>query len=44
MLSFILFLIGLMIGGTFGVTLMCLFQINRINEKNRKEDEYEKDD
>lgn len=44
MLSFILFLIGLMIGGTFGVALMCLFQINRINKRNWKEDDYEKND
>lgn len=44
MLSFILFLIGLMIGGIFGVVMMCLLQINRINEKNRKEDDDEKDD
>ncbi len=44
MLSFILFLIGLLIGGTIGVMLMCLLQINRINKRNRKEDDYEKDD
>lgn len=44
MLSFILFLIGLMLGGCLGVVLMCMLQINRINEKSRKEDENEKDD
>lgn len=44
MLSFILFLIGLMLGGCFGVVLMCMLQINRINEKSRKEDSNEKND
>lgn len=44
MLSFILFLIGLMLGGCLGVVLMCMLQINRINEKSRKEVENEKDD
>lgn len=44
MLSFILFLIGLMLGGTIGVVVMCLLQINRINKRNWKEDDYEKDD
>lgn len=44
MLSFILFLIGLMLGGIIGIVTMCLVQINRINEKSWKEDNYEKDD
>ncbi len=44
MLSFILFLIGLMLGGCFGVALMCMLQINRINEKKRKEYDDEKND
>ena len=44
MLSFILFLIGLMLGGTIGIVVMCLLKINRINKKNWKEDDYEKDD
>lgn len=44
MLAFILFLIGLMLGGIIGMVTMCLVQINRINEKSRKEDDYEKDD
>jgi len=44
MLSFILFLIGLMLGGMIGIVTMCLVQINRIHEKSRKEDDYEKDD
>lgn len=43
MLSFILFLIGLILGGTIGVVVMCLLQINRINKRNWKEDDYEKD-
>lgn len=44
MLSFIFFLIGLILGGTIGIVLMCLFQINRINKRNWKEGGYEKDD
>lgn len=44
MLSFILFLIGLILGGCFGIVLMCMLQINRINEKSRKEDCNEKND
>ncbi len=44
MLSFILFLIGLMLGGVIGMVTMCLFQINRIHEKCRKEEDNEKND
>ena len=29
-------MIGLMIGGLFGVSVMCLLQINRINKMNCK--------
>ena len=44
MLSFVLFLIGLILGGCFGVVLICMLPINRINEQSRKEDDNEKDD
>lgn len=44
MLSFILFLIGLMLGGIIGIVTMCLVQINRIHVKSWKEDDDEKDD
>ncbi len=44
MLSFILFLIGLMLGGVIGIVTMCLIQINHIHEKYRKEDDNEKND
>lgn len=44
MLSFILFLIGLLLGGVIGIVVMCLCQINHINEKHKKEDSYEKVD
>ena len=30
-------LIGLMIGGTVGVVMMCLLQINRLNDNDRKD-------
>lgn len=34
------FMIGFLLGGVIGVTIMCLMQINRISriENNRKED------
>ena len=35
--EFLFFLIGLMIGGTVGVVMMCLLQINRLNDKDRKD-------
>lgn len=44
MSEFICFLIGLSIGGLFGVTTMCLMQINRMNHTaRRKEDSYEEE-
>lgn len=44
MTEFIYLIIGLAIGGLFGVTLMCCLQINRLNEvARRKEDKYEKE-
>lgn len=30
----IAFFIGTMVGGFFGVTMMCLLQINRLHEKD----------
>lgn len=41
MLEFILFLIGLMLGGSFGVIAMCLLQVNRHDDHKyyRKEDD-----
>lgn len=44
MLAFILFLIGLMLGGTIGIVIMCLLQVSRLHETIRKEDDFEKDD
>lgn len=38
MSEFLFFIIGLLIGGLGGVTVMCLLQINHLN----KEDDYEK--
>lgn len=40
MLELILFIIGFLLGGIFGVVLMCVLQINRLNEDNsqRKDD------
>lgn len=44
MSEFICFLIGLSIGGLFGVTTMCFMQINRMNYADRrKEDSYEEE-
>ena len=37
MSEFLFFLIGTMLGGVFGVVMMCLMQINRLS-KWRKED------
>ena len=31
MTQFIFFLIGLLLGGLIGVTMMCILQINRLN-------------
>lgn len=35
--EFLFFLIGLMIGGIIGVITMCLLQINRLNDNDRKD-------
>ncbi len=35
--EFLFFLIGLMIGSTVGVVMMCLLQINRLNNNDRKD-------
>lgn len=47
MTEFIFFLIGLLLGGSIGITLMCCLQINRLSDNStyRKEnkDFYEKD-
>ena len=32
------FAIGFLIGALFGVVLMCLLQINRLNEKEEKDE------
>ncbi|MDD4509307.1 MAG: DUF3789 domain-containing protein [Oscillospiraceae bacterium] len=37
MSQFLFFIIGLLIGGLCGITVMCLLQINRINGKEGKE-------
>ena len=39
--EFLFFMIGFLLGGVIGVTIMCLMQINRINggSNARKEDE-----
>lgn len=40
MIEFILFLIGLMLGGSFGVIAMCLLQVNRLyDHKNYRKDD-----
>lgn len=40
MLELILFIIGFLLGGIFGVVMMCVLQINRlnINYSQRKDD------
>lgn len=35
--EFLFFLIGLMIGGIVGIVTMCLLQINRLNDYERKD-------
>lgn len=35
--EFLFFLIGLMIGGIVGIVTMCLLQINRLNDNERKD-------
>lgn len=41
MLDFIIFLIGLLLGGIIGIIVMCLMQINHLYESNshRKDDD-----
>ena len=36
MSKLLFFLLGLMIGGLVGVTLMCMLQINRIKKKKKE--------
>ena len=31
-MGFVWFLLGLIVGGMIGLTIMCLFQINRLND------------
>lgn len=33
MSEFLFFIIGMTLGGLFGIVLMCLFQINRLSER-----------
>ena len=35
--EFLFFLIGLMIGSIVGIVTMCLLQINRLNDNERKD-------
>ena len=35
--EFLFFLIGLIIGGIVGIVTMCLLQINRLNDNERKD-------
>ena len=35
-MGFVWFLLGLIVGGMFGLTIMCLFQINRLNDYELK--------
>lgn len=39
MSEFIFFIIGFLIGGLAGIILMCLLQINRINDDRDKNEE-----
>lgn len=41
MTQFIFFLIGLLLGGLIGVTMMCILQINRLNRINTNTKEVE---
>lgn len=44
MSEFIFFIIGCMLGGLIGVTVMCCLQINRLHEnQNEKDDRYGED-
>jgi len=35
-MGFVWFLLGLIVGGIIGLTIMCLFQINRLNDYELK--------
>ena len=39
--DFIIFIFGLMLGGALGITFMCMLQINRLNDNNKKSKENE---
>ena len=40
-MGFVWFLLGLIVGGMIGLTIMCLFQINRLNDYELKFQEIE---
>ena len=40
-MGFVWFLLGLIVGGMIGLTSMCLFQINRLNDYELKLQEIE---
>jgi hypothetical protein len=40
-MGFVWFLLGLIVGGMIGLTIMCLFQINRLNDYELKLQEIE---
>ena len=40
-MGFVWFLLGLLVGGMIGLTIMCLFQINRLNDYELKLQEIE---
>ena len=35
-MGFVWFMLGLLVGGCIGIMVMCLFQINRLNEYERQ--------
>ena len=42
-MGFVWFLLGLIVGGIIGLTIMCLFQINRLNDYELKLREIEEE-
>ena len=40
-MGFVWFLLGLIVGGMIGITIMCIFQINRLNDYELKLQEIE---
>ncbi len=44
MKELLFFILGMMVGGLFATTLMCLLQINRIYELDNKKDNEEVED